>query len=758
METYIRFIVKRKRLVLILFLFVTVASLYIISTGTVASSISEFLADQNKYNEYLSRTKDFNNDEVIIVAFQDNNILSKNSHDKLKKAVENINALDQIKRVVSLLDAVSLEVKDGAINMDNYFDQSLENPEQTGEILNKLQTDPLLSGLLISNDGQHTAVLIQIDPEKVTTADMYPLVVEDVLLAFEKAGYKREDLHRTGIIPVIAEVIHVSKINLLYLFPVVAVVLLIAAYLMFRRLWPVAITGMVAFMAVIWTMAFTVIFFDSITVLVAMVPGFVMIIAFSDVVHLCSSYLIELQRNEEKEEAILKSCTEVGRACLFTSLTTFSGFVSIALVPVQVSRQMGLTLGFGVGAALFLAMTLSPALFALMRKPKEWRSEDSSQVQDLLDKVLIGINSLTAKRPKIVIAAFLILGILSIAGALQFEMEADFVNRFDEDHKLRKDEQYFTDNFAGTNCIDIFIDSPEKDGLIAPDTFKKISELKKNLENFPEIDKVVSIIDPIMTFHTGLRPDEDWPPDEKNIISQYLFLMEEEADFEQFMNFDRNSMRLIAHIEEDGFVATNLAGVKIKAAADALKKDGLDVEVTGLGYLLGKDFDKIIGEQKRALGLAFLVIMIMMVLATRSVYGGVWSMVPNLIPLLVICGYVGWFWDKVDTDVIMVLIVAIGIGVDDTIHFLTRLRIELTHDPDIQKAVDNTFHYSGRAIIMTSVILVAGFSPMAISNYFTIHIMGTLIPACLVVALLADLVLVPAMVQVGLFRFGIKKK
>lgn len=142
-----------------------------------------------------------------------------------------------------------------------------------------------------------------------------------------------------------------------------------------------------------------------------------------------------------------------------------------------------------------------------------------------------------------------------------------------------------------------------------------------------------------------------------------------------------------------------------------------------------------------------------MVIALRSLFGGLWSMLPNTIPLLFLGGYIGWFWDFVDSDTIMVAIIAIGISVDDTIHFLFRYRFERERTNDIAVAIDRTFHFSGRAIIITSVILVAGFLPFALSDYFSIRIMGTLLPATLAMALATDLLLVPALIKLGAFRF-----
>jgi len=135
-----------------------------------------------------------------------------------------------------------------------------------------------------------------------------------------------------------------------------------------------------------------------------------------------------------------------------------------------------------------------------------------------------------------------------------------------------------------------------------------------------------------------------------------------------------------------------------------------------------------------------------------------WSMIPNILPLLALGGYIGFFWDKTDSDTIIIAMIAIGIGVDDTIHFLSRLRFESSRTADADTALMHTFHFSGRAMVTTTIILVAGFMPLGLSDYFSIRIFGTLLPFTLVVAILADILLVPALVTLGVIRFRFENR
>jgi len=143
-----------------------------------------------------------------------------------------------------------------------------------------------------------------------------------------------------------------------------------------------------------------------------------------------------------------------------------------------------------------------------------------------------------------------------------------------------------------------------------------------------------------------------------------------------------------------------------------------------------------------------------MIVALASLRSALWSVVPNVFPLLVLGGVLGGVFQYVDSDTLALGLLAIGIGVDDTIHFLVRYRLELPRSRSRQEALARTFAFAGRAIVMTTIILALGFFPFVMSDYYSTRIVGTLLPLCLVVALLADLLLVPALAQVGAFRFS----
>ena len=261
--------------------------------------------------------------------------------------------------------------------------------------------------------------------------------------------------------------------------------------------------------------------------------------------------------------------------------------------------------------------------------------------------------------------------------------------------------------------------------------------------------------------HRALKPGApaaETVPTTRNALAQYLLLFEMSGgtDLDRLVDFPRRTMLLRVNLGSEEFRKTGEVGRQAMALAKKILGQAVTVEATGQAYLLGEFFNVILEEQKKALLLVFLLIAVMMVVGLRSLRAGLWSMIPNLLPLLTLAGFLGLFLDYADSDVLMVAMIAIGIGVDDTIHFLMRFRIESRRQPDVASALRRTFTYSGRGIVITTVILVAGFAPFAASDYLPIFYLGTMLPMTLVVALVADLFLVPALARLGAIRFAKK--
>jgi len=762
MKKLIDFILKYRWFIIAIILIITFIFGYIASTANIASSIGGLLfgKENEDYVYYLDRIREFANDEIFIIAWETSDPFSAQTIDLLTKLELEIKKIPIVRRVDSIIDAQHIHSTEDTLYIDNYTDLIKKNPNRSDELKNELISDPLYGSLVISHDGNHIAMIVELTPDEDRPIEEGPKVVEKVYDILEDNGLKRDQVHVGGIIATLSEVIHQSQLNLRRLFPIVCVVLLLMVYILFNRLWPVFVTLLVSLIAVIWAMGFAVLLDRDINILVSFTPAVILIIATSDVVHLCSAYMLELNANKDKYRAIMKSVSEVGKACLMTSATTFVGFVSLSLIPVPVFRQLGLVFGFGVATALLLAITILPILFSIMKRPKTWHRAESPVIR-MMDAVLDSIRRISTRNPIKILIVFSIVLILSIYGITMLYIECDFNKRFSENNEIRIDEKYFQRHFAGFSVLDIFIDATEQDGLIIPENYRSISKFQKSVNELLETDKVISFVTLIeemdRVFNNGNATAlSDMT---KPMLAQYLLLFEMSGgrDLDRFLGFERKTMRIAVRLTETGSRAVYDIAQKVNRIADKQLNENLRIENTGMMYITGVFLDDILLGQKAGLITAFITIMLLMMIWTRSVKIGLWSMIPNVLPILILGGYIGLFWDFADSDTIAIGIIAIGIAVDDTIHFLIRYKIESEKGLGRADAIKQTFHYSGRAIVITSLILVVGFAPFAISPYYTVHIMGTLLPLTLIVALVADLFLATVFTKLGIIKFRKRK-
>ena len=755
MTRYFQWVLGHRIAVTALVALITLLSLASLSRAVVATSIGGmFLGDSPDYLLYLDRSDLFGNDEVIIVGFDAPELLQPAWNDRLRTALETIEALDYVRSAASILDVQRMS-KDGVTLTVATAEGELADGATRDALLAQLRADPLAGGLLVARGSDKVAVIVELTNDPSRSAETGPALVEGVAAPLRAAGLGPEPLHIAGHIALMAEILDESYRNILLIFPLCNLVLLLIVWLMFHRLWPAAMALGVSGLAVIWTLGVAVQMDRQVNILMSAIPAVVLIVGFSDIVHLISAYMLELAGGKSKDDAILESARDVGRACLWTSLTTLVGFLSLSMIPTPIFRQMGIVLGLGVFFALVLAMTLCPILFSWLREPKPLREGATSSVQAFIDRALEGMRGLAMGRPRTVVAGFGVLTAIALAGGLQVEVETDMTERLEETNPTVVANRWFGEHFAAPRSVDLYIETPAPGGLLEADVMRDIAALEARLRAVEGVDAVVSIADVFEELHR-VQTGAEGLPTTRAAFAQYLLLFEMGGgdDLDRLIDFDRRAMRMTMRLADLGYRSNHAIGTTAEAMAAETLGDRAIGDASGMAYLVGGWLGEIMAGQRNGLTLSFVVIGLMMMVALRSVPAGALSMLPNTLPLLALAGYVGWAWDTVDSDTLIIGIIAIGIGVDDTIHFLVRFRVESEKTDDVDRAIRNTFHFAGRAIVMTTVILVTGFVPWLASNYFSTWLFGSLLPASLVVALFADLLLVPAMAALGWIKFS----
>ncbi|MCO4763253.1 MAG: MMPL family transporter [Myxococcales bacterium] len=765
MSRWLRFILNNRIWVLLTLALITIGAGGVCTRAVIGSSVGKlFLGESPAWARYQVEVQRFGSDEVVLLGIDVSDPLGPTTLKKLRDAADRLLEMEEVARVDSVLRAQRIRGVTGGLQIQRWSDLAEQHPKDRHDLLKEMTADDATQGVLVAKDGSKLTVLVELVPNADRPAEQGPALVAQIESCFLEAGFPPNKLHRAGMLAVFSDVIAATQRNLQLLFPIVVFVLLLTVLSLFRGLLPVAVTMGITLVAVIWTFGLSVWMDPNVSILQSIVPIVVMIVGFSDVIHLYSAYLLELGEGLTKREAILASGQEVGRACLFTSLTTFIGFVSLSLVPTPAFRHLGLVLGFGVAVALLIAVTATPVILDLLPAPTRAHDADSRVANRVVDWIVHQSSALSRRAPKTIIVAFGLLTALSLWGVSRIHVETDMLTRLAPDSPARLDAQWFANGFAGTGTLELYIDSGKDGGALEPELVASLAALQDDIAAEAGVDQVGSLVDLMEKMHTSLGGKGRLPTTRQG-FAQYLLLFEMKGgkDLDRLVDFERRRLRVGVRLRSTGIRSAWEIGQRIKAHAKRRferseagihsdspekAKGQVTVTVSGLSYLLGAWLGDILTGQLNGLLLSVLAIGLMMIWVVRSLRVGLWAMLPNLLPLLVLGGYVGGLWATVDSDVFAVAMLAIGIGVDDTIHFLSRYRLEANRHPD-EEALRRTFQFAGRAIVMTTIILVVGLLPLCASDYFSVRIMGTLLPMCLVVALVADLLLVPAMVEVG---------
>ena len=604
MTAYFRFVLRHRLLVVTICALITLVAGACLSRAIIASSPAKmFFGGSAEYDAYKERAQQFANDEIFIVAYDDPAPLSDRSLDRLEKVVRKVEAMDDIARVESLLSAQHAHGHDDTLMVEPYALIARESsPMARAELFETLRKDELYRGLLISADGRRAAIIVELTVDNNRRAEAAPMMVSRVMEEFAAAGYAADTLHSAGFLALLAELMRLTFANLTVLFPVLVVVLLVVVFVLFRRLTPVALTMTVSMLAVFWTMGFSVLLDRELSVLASVVPAVIMIVAFSDIIHLWSAYLLELGKGKQKREAILASATDVGTACLYTSATTFVGFICLSAVPTPVFRQMGLMLGFGVGVALLLAMTLVPIALSVIRVPAKKAGARARLGEVLTDRALAAMARLATARPWPVIAAFAVLAALAVAGVLRLNIDTDLNERMAKDSRYRKDMDYVAKHFADANLLEVFVDTDRDKALLDEDLFSRIAAFQDALQKRPEVDKAVSLVTVVEQLHRTLG-GKGRLPRTRGAVAQYLLLFEMSGgeNLKALVDFRRRSMRIALRLNDHGVRTTHQTGQAAERLGATMLGGRARVEASGMSYLVGWWLGSIIEGQRNGL-------------------------------------------------------------------------------------------------------------------------------------------------------------
>ena len=714
------------------------------------SNETYFVEEDQTLGTYHRFHDTFGNDEFVYILFETGDFFQPETVKLISALATDLEEnVPYVKDVKFIGNVEYIEGVEGGIEIYDLMEEFPKTPQQMEIIRKKALAEPLYLNNLISPDGKTAAILLELDPypgDKVDARRTIAPVVREILARPQYASLE----HYTVGVPIINYDIQAVSVKETGLFMLICIVLeMLILFWTTRKIRGVIAPIIVVILGVFWTMGVIGILGWTLNMLVIIIPTLLIAVGIGDSMHVIAEFLDQQQRGLGRKEAITTTLTVVGLPCLLTTLTTAAAFLSFLATAIKPIREMGVYAAVGVIMALVLSLVLVPVFFSF-GKEKAGFQNPSTNRNDLFDRILGWIALVNIKHPRSILGIFLVLTLLSAGGYLLVEVESNTIKMFSKRLPVRRAFDYVDSHMGGSMSVEIMVDTRKKDGVKDPAFLRQLESLQDYINKHPLSMKTMTVLDLLKKMNQALhenRPEYYTLPETREQVSEYLFLYETAGggELDKQVSFNYDIARLTARTKSIDTRDIKIFISDITGFAKEHLDPSIKIEYTGMIPMVNAMSDLITSGQIKSFGCAFIAISLMMIIVLRSFKLGLISMVPNLFPVLIAIGFMGYAGIYLSMALVTFGAIIIGIAVDDTIHFFVRFRREFRRTGTYEKALKASLLTVGRPITFTTITLVAGFSVFALSDISNIGDFGLMAGFAIIWALLADFFLAPAM-------------
>jgi len=763
------FILKFKVYCLAFLLVITIVMGYFAAQVKLSYEFTKAIPDDNpKFVIYKDFVKKFGIDgATLVVGFNTDKMYTKEVFNQVHELHQQIKQIPAVTEVLSVPFAYEIQ-KD---SMETKFNVRpvFSAPYQSDSLLladaQKFESLPFYKNLLYNKDSNAYIMAVSFIPDSINTGARTRIIrlLEEKLNAFSTKT--NLSIHLSGL-PYIRTII-ADRIKKEMLWFLIGSLLLSAiTLLLFFRSIPATLMSLaVVAMGVIWSFGTMVLMGQKITLLTALIPPLVVVIGIPNCIYFLNKYHTAYKETNDRSSAIIQMVSKMGIVTLFCNITAAIGFFVFALTKSPLLKEFGWVSGINIMALFFISLFFIPPVLSYLKPPtpKHTKYLDNKY----LIHVLVKIERWTFNHTKWVFGITLILVVISIAGVLKIKKEAFIVDDLPKKDKLYTDLKWFEQNAGGVMPLEIVIDTKKKNGLVrSTKPLDHIETFQQFLLTQPELGKPLGLMEGIkfakQAFYDGDSNSYSVPSGtEMAFIAPYLKPVDEKAIpqanaaksptalLSKFIDTDKRATRISVNMKDIGSAQLPIFLKRMDSATQAIfDTTNYHVQITGssVTFLEGSNF--IIKGLGESIFWAFLLIAICMLFLFRSFPILMCSLVPNIVPLLITAGCMGWIGVSLKPSTVLVFSVALGIAIDVTIRFLVNYKQELPRlNYQVNTTLIQTIKNTGISIIYTSMVLVAGFVIFCFSEFGGTKALGWLTSLTLVVSTLTNLILLPALIK-----------
>jgi hypothetical protein len=556
-----------------------------------------------------------------------------------------------------------------------------------------------------------------------------------------------DEIHVMGKIMGQQAYIDVMQVEFITFAGISIFVLIIFLIIAYKSLWGVLIPLATVLLAVVGSLGFMQLSGTPLNMMTTLLPVIMLVVGMSDVVHLVSKYLEELRYGRSKVLALKNMLKKVGVATLLTSLTTALGFVTLIGVSMKPIQDFGIFTAVGVLLAFVLSILFIPSIFMLIKKP---RAAAVDWVQSGWERTLGSLFLWLCRNRKKVLWTYVVITIITIFGASKIKFDYFLMQDLGEDQPLMKELRFFQKQFGGIRPFELAI-IPQGDRIITDyEVMVESEKLEKYLDAEYQVNQMISPTVPFKYANKILRSGKDEfykiPENEKRFdyLKRQMEKFEQRKEWDQIISKDKKTGRVFGRMVDPGSSEMLKRNDRLREFVDAnIDTSIIDYKLTGTPVIIDESGRYVSKNIITGLLIAFGLIGLSMGILFKSVKMAFLSLIPNMFPILLTAGFIGFAGIALNMSTAIVFTIAFGIAVDDTIHFLSRFRQEMRLGRSNLIGLRRTFISTGKAIIITTIILLGGFGSLVFSNFLSTFYIGLFVSMTLIFAVITDLTLLP---------------
>lgn len=789
-EAFARLVYENRLKTLVLMVMLIGALVSQIPKITIDTSMEGFLHENDptlvSYNDFRDQ---FGRDEVIIIAVKPPDVFDEAFLKKLKTLHEDLeDHVPYIDDITSLINARNTRGAADELIVEDLLDDWPETAAEMAVIKQRVLSNAMYENMLISADGRFTTVVIRTQsysaagpeadvmtgfgdetgdpsfPSGEDAAAERPYLTdrensEAVIAAREIAErYRAPDfeVYLAGS-PVVTHFLKNTMMQDMRKFMGLAfATIALLLFIMFRRISGVLLPLVVVVATLVSTLGIMAASGTPIKVPTQILPSFLLAVCVGASVHVLAIFYQRYRLAPDKEKAIAHALGHSGLAIIMTSVTTACGLLSFSNAEVAPVADIGIFAGIGVLLSLVYTVVLLPALLALFPIRVKTTDKNGPAGSGWTDRLMAGIARTATRNARPILMATLVVVVISLIGASRIRFSHDPLRWFPADNEIRTATEKIDHELRGSLSLEVVIDTGRENGLYQPDILNRMETAARYAETLTYEDLFVgkawsltTILKEINQALNENRSDFYTIPEDRDLVAQEFLLFENSGsdDLEDFVDSQFSMARLTVKVP---FKDAIKYGKFLKTGEQYFNRQfsDADVTLTGMMVLLGRTLSNAIVSLAKSYISALIIITILMILLIGRFRIGLLSMIPNLTPILITLGIMGYFAIPMDLFTMMVGSIAIGLAVDDTIHFMHNFRRYYEQNGDPVSAVYETLHTTGRAMLVTSIVLSAGFFIFTFATMNNLFNFGLLTALTIVMALVADYFIAPALMVV----------